>query len=191
MDTRTRLLESTQDLLWDRGYVGTSPRAIQERAGAGQGSMYHHFSGKHDLAVAAMRLTTEQVRERAEQLLGAEGTAYARVEAYLRFERDALRGCRVGRMTQDPEVVADDELRAPVADAIAWQRGRIAQVLAEGVARGELSPALSPERTAATLVAVVQGAYVEARAAGSREPYDAAIEGALDLLRACVLTERD
>lgn len=50
IDTAGKLIEATQELLWERGYVGTSPRAIQQRAGAGQGSMYHHFGGKPDLA---------------------------------------------------------------------------------------------------------------------------------------------
>ncbi|SOE25581.1 transcriptional regulator, TetR family [Streptomyces sp. OK228] len=40
MSTPERLIESTRELLWERGYVGTSPKAIQEHAGAGQGSMY-------------------------------------------------------------------------------------------------------------------------------------------------------
>ncbi len=40
MSTSERLIESTRDLLWERGYVGTSPKAILERAEAGQGSMY-------------------------------------------------------------------------------------------------------------------------------------------------------
>ncbi|GGM28693.1 TetR/AcrR family transcriptional regulator [Dactylosporangium sucinum] len=57
MDAVDRLVTSTQALLWERGYTGTSPRAIQERAGAGQGSMYHHFRGKPDLAAAAIRRT--------------------------------------------------------------------------------------------------------------------------------------
>jgi AcrR family transcriptional regulator len=41
-----KLIETTQELLWERGYVGMSPRAIQDRAGVGQGSMYHHFRSR-------------------------------------------------------------------------------------------------------------------------------------------------
>ena len=62
MDTRERLITSTQELLWERGYVGTSPKAIQQRAGVGQGSMYHHFSGKPDLALAAIQRCAEEIR---------------------------------------------------------------------------------------------------------------------------------
>ena len=69
MSTPERLIESTRELLWERGYVGTSPKAIQEHAGAGQGSMYHHFKGKPDLALAAIRRTAEELRATAEGVL--------------------------------------------------------------------------------------------------------------------------
>ena len=54
MTTRDRLIQSAQELLWERGFVGMSPKTIQARSGAGQGSMYHHFKGKADLAAAAI-----------------------------------------------------------------------------------------------------------------------------------------
>ncbi|MER7829348.1 MULTISPECIES: TetR/AcrR family transcriptional regulator [unclassified Streptomyces] len=182
MTTSERLVDATRELLWERGYVGTSPRAIQQRAGAGQGSMYHHFAGKPDLALAAIRRTAEEMRAAAERVLGGEGTAYARVAAYLRRERDVLRGCPVGRLTMDPDVVADDALRAPVDETLDWLRGRLAGVLREGVASGEFDGALDAERTAAAVVATVQGGYVLARASGSAAAFDTAVDGLLALL---------
>lgn len=95
MSTPDRLIEATQELLWERGYVGTSPKAIQQQAGAGQGSMYHHFAGKPDLALTAIRRTASQIRETAGQLFDGPGTAYERISAYLLRERDVLRGCPV------------------------------------------------------------------------------------------------
>ncbi|MGK5731633.1 TetR/AcrR family transcriptional regulator [Streptomyces sp. URMC 124] len=183
-ETSERLIESTRELLWERGYVGTSPKAIQQRAGAGQGSMYHHFSGKPDLALAAIRRTAQEMRGKAEQQLGGPGTAVERITAYLRRERDVLKGCPVGRLTQDPDVMADEALRAPVDETFVWLRGRLTEVLAEGVARGELSAALDPAATAATIVAVLQGGYVLARAAGSTAPFEQAVDGVLALLAA-------
>ncbi|MER7703206.1 TetR/AcrR family transcriptional regulator [Kitasatospora sp. NPDC097605] len=184
MATQDRLIESTQELLWERGYVGTSPKAIQQRAGVGQGSMYHHFDGKPDLAAAALRRSAEQMRAVAAADLAGPGTAYDRVAAYLRRERDVLRGCRIGRMAQDPEVVADPRLRAPVEETFDWLRGRIAEVIAEGRAAGDLRPGAEPADLAAAVVAVVQGGYVLARAAGSAEPFERAVRGALALLAA-------
>ncbi|MBY8880629.1 TetR/AcrR family transcriptional regulator [Streptomyces sp. PLK6-54] len=184
MDTAERLITSTQELLWERGYVGTSPKAIQERAGAGQGSMYHHFRGKADLAVTAMDRSAAELRAQADAVLTEGATPVARIGAYLTREREPLRGCRVGRMAMDPDVIDSDELRRPVEETFVWLRERLAGIVADGVAAGELAPELDPSDTAAAIAAVVQGGYVLARAAGSREPFDRAVRGALALLTA-------
>ncbi|MEV4331282.1 TetR/AcrR family transcriptional regulator [Streptomyces sp. NPDC049597] len=182
MSTSERLIEATRELLWERGYVGTSPKAIQQQAGAGQGSMYHHFSGKPDLALAAIRRTADDMRAAADAVLGGPGTAHERITTYLLRERDVLRGCPVGRLTMDPDVVASDALRAPVDETLAWLRGRLAAVVDEGRESGELSAALVPSEVAATIVATVQGGYVLARASGSTAAFDAAVRGLLALL---------
>ncbi|MFJ6789606.1 TetR/AcrR family transcriptional regulator [Streptomyces angustmyceticus] len=189
--TQERLLRSTQELLWERGYVGTSPKAILERAGVGQGSMYHHFAGKSALALAAIRRTAEGMKAVAEESLSAPGTAYERVAGYLLRERQVLRGCPVGRMTQDRDVVCSPELRQPLDEMFGWLRGRIAEVLAEGQRRGELAAGPDPSAVAATVAAVVQGGYVLARAADDTAPFDAAVQGALSLLAAQVTPAAD
>ncbi|MEV8566208.1 TetR/AcrR family transcriptional regulator [Streptomyces sp. NPDC051322] len=182
MSTPERLIESTRDLLWERGYVGTSPKAIQRRAGVGQGSMYHHFEGKPGLALAAINRTADEMRSKAAAQFASPGTAVERITAYLRREREVLKGCPIGRLTQDPDVMADPELRRPVGDTFAGLTDRIAEVLAEGRDRGELDAALDPAATASTVIAVLQGGYVLARAAGRTEPFDRAVDGILGLL---------
>jgi hypothetical protein len=69
-----------------------------------------------------------------------------------------------------------------VEETFGWLRRRLAEVLAEGRARGEPAADLDPAATAATIVAVLQGGYVLARAAGSGEPFDQAVNGLLGLL---------
>lgn len=184
VDKREQLIESTRELLWERGYVGTSPKAIQERSGAGQGSMYHHFPGKSGLALAAIDRNADDLRTRAEAEFSGPGTVVERVTAYLRRERDALKGCPVGRLTQDPDVMADPDLRRPIEEAFGWVTGRLAELLGEGRANGELDASLDPAATATALVAVLQGGYVLARAAGSPDVFAKAVEGALGLLTA-------
>ena len=183
METIDRLVASTRELLWERGYVGTSPKAIQQRSGVGQGSMYHHFAGKPDLALAAIGQTAAEMRVSAAELLNKGGSPRERITAYLRRERAVLKGCPIGRLTQDPEIVADEQLRGPVEDILAWVRDRLAGLLAEGKATGEFAEDLDPVAVSATLLAVLQGGYVLARAANSIEPYNQAIDGALHLLR--------
>ncbi|MFE0172826.1 TetR/AcrR family transcriptional regulator [Streptomyces sp. NPDC059002] len=188
MSTPERLIESTRELLWERGYVGTSPKAIQQHAGAGQGSMYHHFAGKPDLALAAIRRTAEEMRATAEAVLSGPGTAYARVEAYLLRERDVLRGCPVGRLTMDPDVIASGELRAPVTETLDWLRDRLAGIVQEGCAQGEFIESLDAHEIASAIVATVQGGYVLARSSGSPAAFDAGVRGLLALLGAAAPT---
>ncbi|POX50420.1 TetR family transcriptional regulator [Streptomyces sp. Ru71] len=182
MSTSERLIESTRELLWERGYVGTSPKAILERAGAGQGSMYHHFKGKPDLALAAIRRTAEELRTAAGRVFDGPGTPYERIAAYLTRERDVLRGCPVGRLTMDPDVIASPELRAPVDETIAWVEARLAALVEEGKEQGQFAAGLDSEEIAATILATVQGGYVLARASGSPAAFDAGVRGLLALL---------
>ena len=182
VSARDRLVEATRELLWERGYVGTSPRAVLDRSGVGQGSLYHHFPGKAALALAAVERSAAELRTAAAAELTGPGTAVQRVTRWLEREREVLRGCPIGRLTQDPDVVADDELRRPVADTLAAVTDQVAAVLAEGRERGELVASVDPDELAAALVAVLQGGYVLARAAGSTEPFARAVRGALALL---------
>ncbi len=177
-----RLIASTQELLWERGYTGTSPGAIQRRARAGQGSMYHHFAGKRDLARTAIRRTADELLAAAESQLGGAGTALDRIAAYLRHGHEALRGCPVGRLAYDPDVVADPDLREPLDRALGWIRRRLGEVLAEGQEAGEIPAGLDPAGTATLIVAALQGGYVLARAADSPALLDRATGSLLDLL---------
>nr|WP_240955951.1 TetR/AcrR family transcriptional regulator [Streptomyces thermoviolaceus] len=176
------MIEGTRQLLWDRGYVGTSPTAILRRSGVGQGSMYHHFRGKSDLVLAAERRSAELMQAQVREVFSGEGTGLQRIVAYLLLQRDVLRGCSVGRLAGDPEIVADDELRAPVRETFAVLNRCLSEAVAEAQAAGELDARLRPEETAAALAAVIQGGYALARAEQSTEPFDRAIHGALDLL---------
>ncbi|WP_163505659.1 TetR/AcrR family transcriptional regulator [Fodinicola acaciae] len=183
MDTAEKLIESTRQLLWERGYVGTSPKAIQQRAGAGQGSMYHHFSGKADLALAAVRRSADELRAEVERHLSGAGTPLRRIEAYLTRERDVLRGCQIGGLTQDPDIVASPTLREPVDATIGWLQTRLAEVVAQAQDAGEINDNLDAYETASALVAMLQGGYVLARAAQAPDAFDRAISGALAMLR--------
>lgn len=174
--------------MWERGYAATSPREVRERSGVGQGSMYHHFAGKRDLALAALERNCADLLPATQELLTAPGDPLAKLTAYLRRPRAALRGCKVGRMTQDPLVAADPGLLAPVAAAFEAVHEGLAAVIRDAMARGELRDDLDPDRLASTLSATIQGGYVLAIAAQDPGPFEAACAGALDLLRAAVPT---
>ncbi len=182
-DARERLIKSTQALLWERGYVGTSPKAIQQRAGVGQGSMYHHFSGKPGLALAAIQRCAEQIKAFTDRTLTGTGTAYERIEIFLMHERNVLQGCQLGRLTQDPEIVANPDLHRPVDDTFYWLQHRLTEVIIQGQEQGELDTHLNAQDTAAAIAGIIQGGYVLAKAAGTDAPYYSAVRGMLAMLK--------
>jgi TetR/AcrR family transcriptional repressor of nem operon len=181
--TRTRLVESARELLWDRGYSATSPRAILDAARVGQGSMYHHFHGKEDLARAALHRNAEEMRIQVDADLERPGTAVERITGYLHRERDVLRGCRFGKLAQDAEVTASATLHPFVSEMFAWLQMRLAKVIERGQVDGELPAQLHATSVAAMIAATLQGGYVLARAAQDPAAFDLAIDGALELLR--------
>jgi TetR/AcrR family transcriptional regulator, transcriptional repressor for nem operon len=183
MSSRDQLTGAMAELLWERGYAATSPREVMARAGVGQGSMYHHFSGKHELAVEALSAVAYEAT-RESSLLEGDGSPLERLKQYLSLPRPGTQGCRVGRMTQDPQVVADAELIAIVADAFDTALGRWERAIADAIAAGELPASIVPADLARTLAAVIQGGYVLSRANGAQGPMDAAIRGAVALLDA-------
>src|ERR1700744_4271225 len=154
MDSRERLIEATAALLQRDGFSAMSPAAIQRRAGVGQGSMYHHFEGKAELARVALIRNADGLLTAADECLSGPGTPTDRVVAYLERERDPLLGCPVGRLAQDREILADDRLRQPVNELFVALQQRISAVLAEEPTVPE------PSVLAATVVAVLQGGYV-------------------------------
>ncbi|WP_410674200.1 TetR family transcriptional regulator C-terminal domain-containing protein [Amycolatopsis sp. cmx-4-68] len=182
MDTAERLIESMRELLWERGYVGTSPKDVLARAGAGQGSMYHHFRGKADLAGVAIARNAAAVRAEAAQQLDLTGSAVDRIVTYLLRGRDVRKGCPVGGLTYDPDVVVTPELRRPIDEFFRWLRHHLAELLTEAQAHGELTAALDPAELASTIVAVMQGGYVLARAADDPAQFSHAVSGLRALL---------
>jgi TetR/AcrR family transcriptional regulator, transcriptional repressor for nem operon len=78
--------------------------------------------------------------------------------------------------------MAAPDLRRPVEEYLAWLTDRLGGLLAEGHANGELDAGADPATTATALVAMLQGGYVLARAAGSAEVYAQAVDGAVGLL---------
>lgn len=180
MATREALIDATKDLLAEGGYVRTSPRKILERSGAGQGSLYHHFKGKSDLAAAALEEVSGEMRVDADRLLEDPDPIVA-ISSWLAAPRDALRGCRLGRLVAEP-ILDEPAITAPISAYFRHIESVLADRVAEARRAGRLSAGLEPADVAAALVAVVQGGYVLARSTGDAEAMRRAQRAAIALL---------
>lgn len=168
MSKRGALLEAGKDLLWERGYAAMSPRDVLRRSGAGQGSLYHFFDGKEALAKEALSEVATEVRERIAATCGpGSGTGMQRIERFLKADRDAMRGCRLGRMAQDPEL--PESLRLCIASGLDGLEAVLQRAVRDAQLEGGLPRDLDPVALAEVIIAVVQGGYVLSRAHNSSE----------------------
>lgn len=174
---RRKLLDAAKALLWERGYEHMSPRDVLDRSGAGQGSLYHHFPGKLDLASAALAEIVAEESAAMDAIFAAGKPPRQQLHDYLTRQRAALRGCRLGRLANET-VMENPELRRHVAAYLDHVEGLIRRVFDEGQRQGVLTAGVSAEAAGALFLSVIQGGFVLARAHWDPERMERALRGA-------------
>jgi AcrR family transcriptional regulator len=176
--SRERLITAARELFWRQGVASTSPRQVMVASGVGQGSLYHHFPAKQDLARVAIQATVREALLPAERELTGESPARERLRQYLVRPRDAIAGCRVGRLAYEQYVIDDDALSEPVRDYFS-------ALIALAQAVFEEMPGVTGTQArdrAFAAVAVLQGGYVLSRALGDPAALSSAVSGFLGML---------
>jgi AcrR family transcriptional regulator len=179
--TREKILRATKELLWERGFEAMSPRDVMARSGAGQGSLYHHFSGKLDLARAALAEMAAEEMESMEAIFAPNKKPLTRIEDYLSRERDALRGCRMARLANEM-AMARPEFRVSISDYLQRIEELLAKALREAQAAGEIVADADDKTLAAMFLAIVEGGFVLARAHWDPGRMKRALAGAQQVL---------
>src|ERR1700692_3119280 len=156
MKAKGELVKAAKKLMWERGYEAVSPRDLLEESGAGQGSLYHHFKGKMDLASVALGEISDEMCELARETVGTDGSALDRVFRYLDVSRDGLKGCRMGRFAAESSI-GEASLRKPVERYFRELQEILAGALREAQADGEIAKRLDASALALMLITVVQG----------------------------------
>ena len=59
LDTRTRILDATEELMLEEGYAGVSYRKVMEKAGLKSNLLHHYFKTMDDLFIAAFQRREE------------------------------------------------------------------------------------------------------------------------------------
>lgn len=164
LTTREKLVDTMKQLLWERGYDATSPNHVLDRSGVGKGSFYHHFKSKKDLAIAAMEARADElINEFDRIMLETKGDWFDKVCAYLNQPRHALKGCRMGRIVQDPSV-EDSDLQAPLDRYFSIMQQRFTSLYLTAQSEGKLNRSHQPEALAILTLSVIQGGFVVGKA---------------------------
>jgi TetR/AcrR family transcriptional repressor of nem operon len=91
-------------------------------------------------------------------------TGRERLAAFLTSANDAPSGCPVGGFAYDAGVLAEPDLRSALSAGFAALAALLEEVVRECQEDGSLPQRLDAKATAAALLAVVEGAFVTARA---------------------------
>jgi AcrR family transcriptional regulator len=142
-ETRGKILESARRMFVQKGYEGTTMRAIAARIGYTPTAIYHHFKDK-DALVAELAGLDFRALAQALQQTGSVGDPVERLErigaAYVEFGLSHPMQYQFLFMTRRPKSGAQEALpRDPGEDAYGFLRQTCAAVIGTGRLRPEFS----------------------------------------------------
>ncbi|MFB6638165.1 TetR/AcrR family transcriptional regulator [Streptomyces chartreusis] len=190
--TRARIVEGAAEVLREHGVAFTTLDDIRDRTGTSKSQLFHYFpDGKDQLLLAVARFEADRVLADQQPHLGELDSW----ESWQRWrdvvvERYELQGdhcplgslfLQVGRSRPGARAIVTELMRQ-------WQRQ-----LADGIralrANGLVSPALDVDRTAAALLAGIQGGVTIMMSTGDSTHLRAALDNAIAQLRASAATQ--
>lgn len=186
-ETRRRIVEGAAEEIRERGAAGTTLDDIRARTATSKSQIFHYFpGGKEELLLAVAAREADRVLEDQEPHLSNLRTWPAwqdwRDAVLRRYEQQGV-NCPLGVLITElgRTTPAAQQLTSQLIST--WQAA-----LREGVRHmqqtGEIDRQLDADRTAAALVAAVQGGVTILMATGGIAHLEAALDTTLTLLRA-------
>jgi TetR/AcrR family transcriptional repressor of nem operon len=182
---RSKLLDAAISIIREKGYSATSVDELCASAGVTKGAFFHHFPSKDSLAVAAANHWSELSRA----LFAAApyhrfDDPLDRVLGYLDFRKALLRGdvaeftCLAGTMVQEA-YGTHPEIRRACDASIGSHAAEVESDIADAMQRYHIRAPWTAESLALHTQAVLQGAFILAKAKGNA----AVVEASIDHLR--------
>ncbi|MFD0903459.1 TetR/AcrR family transcriptional regulator [Actinomadura sediminis] len=181
--TRARLIDAARTLVEERGYFGAGLNDVIAAGRAPRGSLYHHFPGGKDQLVAeALAVSGREVTELIAGLAAEASDTAELIEAVLDALADRMeaagyaKGCPIAAVALEA-ASGNDVLQRVCADVYGgWERALADRLIADGHAPGRA------DDLAGSLLALVEGSLVLARAQRSRTPVERARRSARTML---------
>jgi AcrR family transcriptional regulator len=186
--TRARIVESAAEQVLAGGVGGTSLDDIRADTETSKSQLFHYFpGGKSELVGAIASFQADRVLAAQEPYLSRLATwddwREWREAVVAHYGSQPHWGCPIGALANEL-IGTDPERAAEVTAHMERWRG----LLETGVTRlrdaGELSPDADPRALSLAIFASLQGGLLLTATAESIEPLEAALDGALAMLRA-------
>lgn len=174
-DARARLLEAARDVIRTRGFTATTVEDVCSMAGVTKGAFFHHFESKAALGIAAAAYWAETTSAFfAAAPYHDHADPLDRLLGYVEFRKTIIEGdlaaftCLVGTMTQ--EIYASHPaIRDACAASIFGHAATIEPDIEAAMTAHGIAAEWTPASLALHTQAVLQGAFILAKAAGDRQ----------------------
>jgi TetR/AcrR family transcriptional repressor of nem operon len=170
---RQKLLDAALSLIRAKGYEATTVDDLCAAAGVTKGAFFHHFVSKEALAVAAAEHWSETTGAFfAAAPYHGHADPLQRVLGYIDFRKAILTGkvpeftCLVGTMVQEVYETSP-AIRDACNASISGHAATLEPDIAEAIARYRVPVNITARSLALHTQAVLQGAYVLAKAKGN------------------------
>jgi AcrR family transcriptional regulator len=184
LQTRSRIIDSAQQLFYIKGVNTTTLDDIRVSSQTSKSQLYNHFPDKLALIHAVIDVTSQFVLNREEQRLRGVRTLTG-----LRRWRDALvqsnalqdgsYGCALGGMSIELSDIDERSRKALSQTFQAWERLLI-DTLTRLRELGVLTQEANATALGTGLLAALQGGYLLAQSAHNSKPMGVALDMALD-----------
>lgn len=173
-DARTRLLEAARDVIRTKGFTATTVSDLCSAAGVTSGAFFHNFKSKQALGAAAAEYWSDTSAElfRAAPYHDHDDPL-ERVLAYIDFRTAIIDGdiaqftCLAGTMVQEVYDTHPD-IRAACGASILDHAETLAPDIEAAMKARGIAADWSPASLARHTQAVLQGAFILAKATGAR-----------------------
>jgi TetR/AcrR family transcriptional repressor of nem operon len=174
--SKTRLLNAALHVIRAKGYNATRVEDVCEAANLTKGSFFHHFQSKEDLALAAAAHWNEITGGLFQTAPYHQPTdPRERLLAYIDFRRNLLQGdlpdftCLLGTMVQEI-YDTNPAIRQSCEQGIYSHAATLEPHIAEAMRVYNIHANWTPHSLALYTQAVIQGAFILAKAEGGVAP---------------------
>lgn len=174
-NAKAKLLDAALAVIRATGYSATTVDELCTAAGVTKGAFFHHFKSKDDLGVAAADHWSETTSAQfAKAPFHTLTDPLERVIGYLEFRKKLLQGalseftCLVGTMVQETYDTSP-AIREACNRSISEHAARLQSDIEQAITARGISPDWSAQSLALHTQAVLQGAFVLAKARSGPE----------------------
>jgi len=191
-DTKTKLLQTALELIWESSYGSVSVDDICHRAGVNKGSFYYAFKSKSDLAVAAFEHHWNKKRPLLDEIFSSQVTPLTRLENYCDYVvRDQvakydqigkLCGCPFSSIGSELST-QDEQIRRKAHELAERSMKYLSATLRDAIAEGSID-AKDPVELAREVFCYAKGLIMQAKIENNPDILNCLKKGVLRLVAA-------